>query len=72
MRLHKSSALVSHCGFRQKSAPNTYRGSIATRHEAFSLFMPVTTVERHLGLILYGLETILYPYAVLFKEGVKG
>jgi hypothetical protein len=24
------------------------------------------------GLILYGLETILNPYAVLIKEGVKG
>jgi hypothetical protein len=33
--------------------------------------MPLATVERHSGLILYGLETILYPYAVLFKGVVK-
>jgi hypothetical protein len=41
-------------------------------HETVSLFMSLATVERLYGLILYGLETILYPYAVLFKERVKG
>jgi len=33
--------------------------------------MPLATVERHDGLILYGLETILIPYAVLLKGVVK-
>jgi len=42
------------------------------RYETFSLFMPLTTVERHDGLILYGLETIQNPYAVLLKGRVKG
>jgi hypothetical protein len=41
-------------------------------HEKESLFITLTTVERHAGLILYDLETILNPYAILIKEGVKG
>ena len=71
-RLPKSSDLVSFCGFRQKSGPNTYRGSIAMGHETVPLFMPLATVERRCGLVLYGLETILYPYVVLLKGVVKG
>jgi hypothetical protein len=33
--------------------------------------MPLVTVERLAGLILYGIETILFPYAVLLKGVVQ-
>ena len=41
-------------------------------HETVLLFMPLATVERLYGLILYSLETILYPCTVLFKGRVEG
>ncbi|MBI5188442.1 MAG: hypothetical protein HZA07_05150 [Nitrospirae bacterium] len=34
--------------------------------------MKPTTVERPLGLVLHGIETILNPYTVLIKGIAKG
>jgi len=53
IRLSKSSDLVSSSGFRQKSAQNTYRGSIAMRYETFLLFnlqIYITLVQREIIL----------------------
>ena len=59
-RLHSSSDLVSPYGIRQKSAPNTYRGSIVPK--AFG-----TTAGKAWPFYPCGQETNLYPYAVPIK-----
>jgi len=62
--------LVSKTAFPKAfGTPNTYRGSIAMQHGIYDIrYVPIAFgMERTIALVLHDLETILYPYTVLFK-----